>query len=243
MTAPETPAAPSPLWLALRIIDEPVEVFRSLAEKRSILVPLLLIVVGVGIATALTPQSVFDREAEMQIQMIEDRAPDQLTEERRQEILDGAGSMQARIMRFVFGSVAIVLFWVLATAGVLLLIFNAYGSEPLTYKDQMAIAAHAYMPQVLGMFVMVLLIRFAGFEATGLTLGFLFDPEEQTFLNAIGTQFTLFGAWNMFLLALGSQILTKTKTLGGPLMIVASLWVLVNLALGALAGATGAVMG
>jgi hypothetical protein len=242
MTAPEAPAQTNPLWLALRVIDEPGEVFRKLAVQRSILVPLLLIVVGVGIAVALTPQSVFDREAEMQIQLLEDRAPDQLTEERRQEILDSAGSTQARVMRFVLGSVAIVLFWILATAGVMLLIFNAYGSEPLTFKDEMAIAAHAYIPQVFGAILIVLLIRFAGMDQLGLTLGFLFDPEEQTFLYAIGTQFTLFGAWNMFLLALGNQVATKTKKLGGPLMIVGSLWVLINVALGAIQGATGAVM-
>ena len=56
-------------------------------------------------------------------------------------------------------------------------------------------------------------------------------------------QFTPFGAWNIVLLALGNQIRTRTKSIGGPLAIIGVLWILVNFGFAALASVFGGLAG
>ena len=135
----------------------------------------------------------------------------------------------------VYGVVSLLL-----VAAVLLLVFRGFGPEPLAYTDELAIAAHAYVPQLLGAIILVLLGRFAGFEEMQLSLGFLF---EDGFLRHLGTQFTPFGAWNVVLLALGNTIRTRTKSIWGPLTIVGGLWIMVNIGFAAVSSAMGGLLG
>ena len=69
-----------------------------------------------------------------------------------------------------------------------------------------------------------------------LSLGFLFNQETNAFLYRFANQITLFGTWNMLLVALGNQILSKGKSFTGPLFIVGSLWLLVKLGIAAIGG-------
>jgi hypothetical protein len=228
-----------PWWLALRVIDEPVEVFRQLAVRPRVLVPFLLMVVAGAIFAFGTPQSTLRRQAERTADMLAERAPERFDEAQRLEMLDKAGSTVRRVT--MAGSViAVQAISVLVVAGVLLLVFNAYGSEPLRYKDELAITTHAFVPQLLGMVVLVLLARFAGFEDMQLSLGFLF---KDGFLHDLGVQFTPFGAWNIVLLGLGNQIRTGAKSLSGPLSIVVVLWLLVNFGFAALSSVFGGLAG
>ncbi len=239
----ETPAARSesrsPWWLALRVIDEPVEVFRQLASRPRALVPLFLILLTFLLVGFGTPESILRERAEERVRLLEERAPDRLTEERRIETLEGASSVTNRA--FLTGGGTIVSILSLAVvAAVLLLVFNAYGSAPLKFKDEFAIAAHAFVPQLLGLVLILLLQRFAGFTDLQLSIGFLFD---EGFLHHLGVQFTPFGAWNALLLAVGNQIRIGAKSLGGPLMIVGALWVLANLAFAGFSAAVGGLAG
>ncbi len=234
-----TPETRHPWWLALRVIDEPVEVFRQLAMRPRALVPLLLIVVTFVLVGFGTPESILRERAEEQVRLLEERAPDRLTEDRRIEILEGAGSVTNRAILTAGGTV-VSLFSLALVATVLLLVFNAYGSTPLKFKDEFAIAAHAFVPQLLGLVLIFVLQRFAGFTDLQLSLGFLF---EEGFLHHLGVQFTPFGAWNAFLLALGNQIRVGAKSLGGPLLIVGALWLLANIALAAFSAAVGGLAG
>lgn len=228
-----------PWWLAFRVIDEPVEVFRQLAARPRALVPFLLIAIAGLVFAFGTPESVLRRQAERTADMMAERAPERFTEAQRIETLDAAASPTRRAM-MAGGVIAMQALSLLVVAGVLLLVFNAYGSEPIRYKDELAIVTHAFVPQLLGMVILVLLMRFGGLEEMQISLGFLF---KEGFLHDLGTQFTPFGAWNVILLGLGNQIRLGAKSLTGPLSIVVALWLLVNLGLAAFSSALGGLAG
>jgi hypothetical protein len=228
-----------PWWLAFRVIDEPVEVFRQLAARPRALVPFFLIAIAGVVFAFGTPESVLRGQAERTADMLAERAPERFTEEQRLEMLENAASTvrRATMAGSVIAAQAVSL---LVVAGVLLLVFNAYGSEPMRYKDELAITTHAFIPQLLGIVLLVLLARFAGLEEMQLSLGFLF---KEGFLHDLGVQFTPFGAWNIVLLGLGNQIRTGAKSLTGPLGIVVTLWILVNLGFAALSSVFGGLAG
>lgn len=241
MQEPPTPQpeARGSWWLALRVIDEPVEVFQHLAQRPRALIPIILIAVTFVLVGVGTPDAILRERAQEQIRVLEQRAPDRLTEERRIEILEGAGSLTNRAM-LTGGGTIVSLFSLVVVATVLLLVFNAYGSAPLKFKDEFAIAAHAFVPQLIGLVLIFVLQRFAGFTDLQLSLGFLFD---EGFLHHLGVQFTPFGAWNALLLALGNQIRIGAKSFRGPLLIVGGLWVTANVALAGLSAAVGGLAG
>jgi hypothetical protein len=157
-------------------------------------------------------------------------------------MIERAGSISTRAILFA-GSVVFSLLILTVVTLVLMLIFGATGAEQIGFKDEFAITTHAYLPQLLGVVVTVALMRVGipGFETPGaspLSLGFLFEEARQPFLHRLANLFTVFGAWNVFLLALGNQVRSGTKRLTGPLAIVGTLWILANAALAAFAGLT-----
>ena len=109
-------------------------------------------------------------------------------------------------------------------AWVLMLIFGATTADPLRFKDEFAIVSHAYMITIAGGILIVALLAFAGLNEVQLSLGFLFDEDSSPFLYRFFNQITVFGAWNVYALALGNQVKTKAKGIGGALTIVGGLW-------------------
>ena len=108
------------------------------------------------------------------------------------------------------------------------LIFGATSGAEITFRDEVAIATHAYVPPMVGMVLGVALMAFAGLERPEFSLGFLFS-ESGSFLKVFASQITFFGAWGVLLLAVGNQIKTKAPTLTGALTIVGGLWLLLLL--------------
>jgi hypothetical protein len=238
VTAPDAPhATPNPWWLAIRVIDEPGQVFRHLAAKPRALVPILLMVITSILAGAAMPDSALQRLAEQQADAVAERTDD-FTEEDRAAMLENAVSTQRRVIIAVSATV-FSLAWFAIVAGVLLLIMGAVGSEPLKYKDEFAIVTHAFVPSMIGGVVVLLIMRFTGLEEVQLSLGFLFDPESSPFLHGVAAGISLFGAWTVFLLALGNQIRTRTKTLNSPLMVIGGLWIVLLLIRGGLTSVFG----
>jgi hypothetical protein len=147
-----------------------------------------------------------------------------MTAEQVQEQVEGASSMTGRLVAFGSGAVGGPIVLVIV-AWVLMLIFGATSSDPLRFKDELAIVSHAYMVSIAGGLLTFILIAFAGLDDVRLSLGFLFDEESSPFLHRLTNHITLFGAWNVYLLALGNQIKTKAKGIGGALAIVGGLWI------------------
>ncbi len=226
----------------MRVIDEPVAVFRQLAAQPRALVPIMLVVIVAAITALGWPGENLRERARNQMEAMQERAPDRITDADIVERVERAAGPVSRVIIFV-GRAAVIPIALAVTAAVLMLIFGAMGSEPLKFKDEFAIASHAFVPQLLGLLLIVLLMRFAGTDEFLLSLGFLFDQEGSPFLHQLGNQFGLFGAWNVFLLALGNQIRTGGKGIGTPLAIVGGLWVLVNLGFAGLATAFAGMAG
>ncbi len=231
-----TPTAQTwPAWkLALRVIDEPAEVFRQLAGRPQVLVPIIMLIITAGFVGIATPASTLESQAQRQAQAFEERNPnlDDDARTRLQERVDGAASLQNRAIIFVAGSL-IGLVSLVVIAAVLQLIFGAQAADAMKFKDEFAITTHAYVPQLLGAVLVVALAIF-GMEDLRLTLGFLFGEDSSSFIYNLANQFGLFGAWNIYLLALGNQIRIGAKGIGGPLAVVGGLWVVVNLAFAAM---------
>lgn len=238
---PEAASAPSPWWLALRVIDEPGAVFRALAVKPRVWLPMLLMVGAIAIQMFSWPSESLERVVRQQMENVQQRNPDRVTDEMIQERVERSVSATGRAVGVVTQSI----FWAIgltAAAGILTLVFGAVGSQPLKFKDEMAIVTHGFMPQLLGFILLPLLVRFGGLEEPNLSIGFLFDPDSG-FAYAFASQFGLFAVWNVILVAVGNQIRTGGKSLTGPLTIVGGLWILKNVVMAALMSALGGIAG
>ena len=226
MTTPEQTWGP---WmLALRVIDEPLEVFRQLAARPTAWVPIVLLVIATVFLSFGTPAESLQRQTREQMESAQQRAPDRITDEMVADRVERAASLAGRAIgagvRLAYYLIAFVV-----VAAVLMLIFGAMGSEQISFKQEFAIVTHAFMPQILGFVLLVLLMRFAGFEQPTISLGFMFDPETQMFLFMLATMLHLFALWNVVLLALGNQVKIGAKGLTGPLAVVGGLWLVWSL--------------
>jgi len=228
--------AKSAVWLALRVFDEPVQVFTELAARPRALLPIILLVVVTGVFAFGTPGDVLREQTRDRVEAFRERG--QLTDEQVQEQVDGAASPRNRALIFGGGTVAGLVVLVVVSA-ILMLIFGATGPEPIKFKTEFAILAHANLVSLAGMLLMVILMVFAGITNPQLSLGFLFSEEASPFLYRFANQITLFGTWHMVLVAVGNKILSKAKGMGGPLLIVGGLWLLVKLVIAAAGGLLG----
>jgi hypothetical protein len=238
---PTTDRPRGALWLALRVFDEPGRVFAELARHPRALVPILLFVLASAVVAFGTPAEVLRSETQEQMEAF--GAGGRLTPEQVQQRVEGAASTASRAL--IFGSrVAAGLVFLVAAAGVLTLLFGAMSPEPLKFKREFAIVAHANMVAVLGALVSLALLAFTDTtQRPSVSLGFLFDRESSRYLFYVANQLTVFGAWFAVLLAIGNKVLTGSKGLGTPLALVVGLWLLIVLVLAAIpaivAGAAG----
>ena len=189
-----------------------------------------------GVYAYGTPAVVLQEQTRGQVEAFQERG--QLTDEQVQERVDRAASPVSRAVIFGAGAGgALVAMAVVAL--LLMLIFGAMGADPIKFMAEFSVVLHANVVSLAGAVLMVLLMRFAGMTEPTLSLGFLFNEEANAFLYRFANQITLFGTWNMLLVALGNQILSKGKSLMGPLLIVGALWLLVKLGLAAMGGLFG----
>ena len=230
----------SALWLVFRIFDEPTKVFKELAANPQWLVPIIALVLVSGIVGFGTPAEVLEQQTREQLEPFMENADD-ATMEQFQTTINDAGSTGNRVTILVAGSLGGTAALAIV-ALILMLIFGASSAEPLKFKDEFAIVVHANIIAMAGT-ILILILAIAGMQNVQFSLGFLFDAENGGFLYRLANGITVFGAWNVFALALGNQIRTGGKSIGGPLMIVGGLWLLfkivVALITGLLAGLGG----
>jgi Yip1 domain len=239
--ATDTPAK-SPWWLVLRVLDEPGTVFQELAARPRALIPVILyLVVAFGTIVGM-PASVMRSATDAQFQKIEQSHPGAITPDVRERAMARAGSPVARATGFAIAAV-FGLLMLAVVAAVLRGVFNGIAAEPISFRQEWAITTHAYVPQILGMvatLVAIVLLKDIQFR---FSLGLLFNPDSGGFVYRLANQFTLFGAWNVYLLALGNQVKARGKSIASPLMIVGGLWVVVNLVWAGAQTAMGGMLG
>ncbi len=239
----ESQAQPkSPWWLALRVLDEPGTVFHELAARPRALIPIILLLVVMVVSAVGMPTRVLRSAGEHQLQVLEQRRPGMVSPEMRERAVQQAGGVRSRVMIFVGGSIA-SLVMLLIVAGVLQVAFNGLSQEHLSFRHEWAIATHAYVPQILGAIATLVAIGLLNDAQFRFSLGLLFNPDSGGFTYRLANQFGLFGAWNVYLLALGNQVQTKSKGIGTPLAIVGGLWIVANLLLAGLQSVLGGMVG
>lgn len=223
----------SSLWLAFRVFDEPTTVFKELAARPRALVPILCLVAAATFSAFALPSRVMEEQARTTFESLEEGG--RITADDAQERISNASGTPARLTVFVAGAVGGPIALAVA-ALVLMMIFGATTADPLRFKDEFAIVSHAYMITLAGGVLVVALLAFAGLNEVQLSLGFLFDEESSPFLHRFTNQINVFGAWNVYVLALGNQIKTKAKGIGGALTIVGGLWLAMKLGGALIAG-------
>ena len=228
----------SSLWLAYRVFDEPTAVFRELAARPRFMQPIYCLIAVAIFSAFLTPARVLEEQTRSSLAPFEESG--RMTPEAVQEAVAEAASSRNRWTILAAGAGGGVVSLVVA-AFVLILIFGATSSERLCFKDEFAIVSHAYMISLAGAMLALILVL-AGLDDVKLTLGFLFNEESSPFLHRFTNQINLFGAWNVYVLALGNQIKTQAKGIGGALTIVGGLWLGMKV-VGALVGTLIAGMG
>ncbi len=228
----------SAFWLAFRVLDEPGKVFQSLAFRPRSLIPIVLLILVTGIVAFGTPEKVLQDQIRAGLESIQG----QLSEEQLQQQVDAAATTGKRALILGTGSAGGVVALVVVAA-VLMLIFGATSDTPIRFKEEFAIVAHANVAALAGAVLLVGLTNFAGFDQLQLSLGFLFDKQDQAFLFRFANQITVFGAWNMILIAVGNKILTKAQGLGVPLAIVGGLWITSKLLFATIGGLLGGLGG
>jgi hypothetical protein len=232
----------SPLQLVLRVLDEPSAVFTELAARPRALLPVILFLVVSLVTVFAVPAKIMRSETEQRFETIEQRRPGMVPPATRQRAVERAAGPMSRATGFAFVA-AIGLVALVIVAAVLRVVFGGMSPEPITFRQEFAIAAHAFVPQILGSIATLIAIVILGDGQFRFSLGLLFDPDSGGFAYRLGNQFTLFGAWNVYLLALGNQIKTRTKSIATPLTIVAALWAVVNLLLAGLQSVMGGLLG
>lgn len=240
MTAPEQPAPAeavehkSGLWLAFRVFDAPSDVFRHLASRPVALVPILCLVAVVFFQSFGIPTATLQKATQQAVERMEQQRGQPLPPEIKARMTD-VGGVGKRAVRAVSG-VVVALILLAIVAGVLKLIFGAGAAEPIPFKQEFAVTVHAFMASLLGLVVITAVMIATNRGTFTISLGPL---VQSGYLHRFLNQVTVFGAWNVFLLALGNQILMRGKKIGGPLLIIGGLW----LALDAVIAAFGGLLG
>ena len=226
------------LWLAFRVMDEPVAVFRDLARRPRALVPVGLIVLVSAVVAFGTPESSIRQATQAQAERLREAAPERFDDAEVRRMVTEASGPRARAFSLAAVTAA-TLVGLVAVSLVLKFIFGSISSVEIRFKDEFAIAVHAFVPQLVGGLLVLTLVAFAGFDQFEISLGFLFNRDTSPFLYAFTNGLTVFGGWNVYLLALGNQAKTNADGIGGSLAIVGGLWLVMKLALagiGAMAG-------
>lgn len=232
----------SALWLAFRVFDEPGQVFAELAQRPRALVPILILALAfVGVAVG-APTPVLRSATQQQFDAIERSRPGAIAPEIREKAIQQAGGVRGRMNLLIF-PVLISLIFMALSAAVLSLVVNSISSVEIGFRDEWAIVSHANMALVLGILVTWVGISLTGDMTFRVALGFLVPRETSQFGHSLGQQLTVFGAWYVYLLALGNQIKMKAKGVGTPLAIVGGFWILISLTLAWLSSLFGGMMG
>ncbi|MSR07828.1 MAG: hypothetical protein EXR93_12310 [Gemmatimonadetes bacterium] len=241
-SAPIGESPKSPFWLAFRVFDEPGQVFTELAQRPRGLVPVLIFAIAFAAIAIGAPTSVLQNAATQQFEAIEKSRPGVITPEIREKAISQAGGVRSRLNLLIF-PVLIGLIFMALSAAILSLILNSLSSVEISLRDEWAIVTHANMVLCVGALVTWLGIALSGDMTFRVALGFLVSKDTSQFGHSLGQQITVFGAWYVYLLALGNQIKMKAKGIGTPLTIIGGFWIVLSVLFAWLSSFFGGMMG
>jgi hypothetical protein len=129
--------------------------------------------------------------------------------------VEAAINRSGPFMRWITGVSVLVMGPIIAflTAGVAFVLFNAIMGGGATYKQNLAVVAHAgVVPTVLGVVLIPLnYVRSSMSSATNLSVFVQMLPEDNILVRFLGT-IDLMWVWYLIVLAIGLGVLYKRKT-------------------------------
>jgi hypothetical protein len=234
MPAPIPEEAQPPINSLGRIVGalfDPVPTFESIARRPSWIAPIvLMILVGAGMGAMLAQRVNWDQVIGQQLE--NSPLASRLSAAQRQHQLE-VGPERSRIGAYVTGPLSgpiVVLFY----SGLLLGAFNLFAGANLSFRQSVAIVAHARLPAVISSILVIAVLALRSPDAPG-----TFDPQNPlaTSLSAVlpaGSapwlvsllgSFDLFILWMLVLYAIGFSAANPKKVkLGTAFAIVFGLW-------------------
>jgi hypothetical protein len=232
VTSPETtPPAPSAVGLAVHTFDSPAGTFTKLAARPTVWLPIVLMIVVVALGQFAIPTPMLQQATAKALANVEKLSGKPLDPQVRATQMAKVGSTAGRLTRTA-STVVVGLIFLAIVAGICKLIFGAGASEPIRFKQEFAVVMHANLVILVGGIITVFMIRTSGRLDAGVTLGFL---APSGFAHAYLGRLSVWGAWDVLLLAIGNKVLAKAKSLTGPLLILGALWLAINVPLAFLA--------
>lgn len=222
---------PATLSLPRRLVGvflSPAQVFDSLRERPSWVVPLLVYIAIGLVATLLIPES-----------LIREMVESQMAErgEMTQEQMDAAVKV-AGAFRFA-GPLLWPIVQALAISGIFFLVFNLFTGADARFVHYLAGTTHALLIQALGAAVTTPLILVRQDLETRLSLALLAPGLESGFVYNLLNGIAIFGIWTAVVLGIAGSRLSRRVAAGPAVGIVLGLygvWVLVSAVLSALRG-------
>ena len=235
-TAPPSAPAGSAPARVVGTFFSPVSTFESIAARPGFILPIVLWTAASLLVTAfLLPKIDFDRMIRSSIEKRGQPVP----EERIQSIVARQKRM-APVLYNVIGAVSPVLICLLVTL-IYWASFKAFGWD-FTFRQGLGATAHAFLPGVLGAFVLLaILTQQETVDPTAMgdllrsNLGFLVDRKSSA-LHSLLESLDLFSLWSLVLLSIGYAAAARVsrKSSAGVVLTIWALYVLGKAGLAAL---------
>lgn len=206
----DAPPLPNVFTRAVMVVVSPGKLFAALAERPAAIGVMLASAAVGAVAMAIAPPQVF-------------------------EAVGGTDSQRTiGLIGVVASAMLAPLFFTLIT----MLLFRAIRRDDATFKQHLAVNAHALFIPAIGGLALVPLLLATGAPVQTFSIGGLFAFLPEGFLTKWLSQFDLFSCWAVTVAALGLSALDERRTWRGTLIVLVALWAVVaavGVALGDLA--------
>lgn len=231
----QAPAAIHPVGRMIGVFFSPKTTFDDIAKKPSWVAPVVLLT-ALSILVSIAMHQRIDWRELVSQQLDKNPQTAQMSAEQKQQRIE-AGAKIASVVAYIFGIAGPILF-ILVVAGVMMGAYNLLAGTNATFRQSLAVAAHAAMTGVVSSVLFLLILYLKPFGTVDLenpvaTNAGAFLPEGSAkWLVTLGKQIDIFTIWTLILLAIGFAAINPKKLKGGTAFSIAfgvwAVWVLIR---------------
>ena len=231
----QAPAAVGPVGRMIGVFFSPKTTFEDIAKKPSWVAPVVLLTI-LSILVSIGIHQRIDWREFMSQQLDKDPRAAQMSAEQKQQRIE-AGAKITSVVTYLFGVAGPILF-ILVIAGVMMGAYNLLAGANATFRQSLAVAAHAAMTGAVSSVLFLLILYLKPFGTVDLenpvaTNAGAFLPEGSAkWLVTLAKQMDIFTIWTLILLAIGFAAINPKKLKGGKAFSMAfgvwAVWVLIR---------------
>lgn len=192
------PPLPNVFTRAVMVIVSPGKLFAALAERPAVIGVMLLSAAVAAVAAATAP-------------------PDP-------QVVEAMGELASSRGIGMIGAVVVAMLAPLFYTLITMLLFRAIRRDDVTFKQHLAVNAHALFIPVIGSLALVPLLLATSAPLQTFSIGGLLAFLPEGFLTKWLSQFGLFSCWTVAVAALGLSALDERRTWRGTLIVLVALW-------------------